>query len=226
LRRMLGIGLGALLLSGGLGTSASADHTEHPTFDIVVTAGPEGGTRRRVGVFPYLRHLTQYDPDAAWIDGDRVGYGCAYMFLVDDGEIVGRVTFTTWRPPVDGNPYAYVNDRYMVEGGRFYDGSPTPPGTRQVPGHECPDPAQAYEPLKGSPGPRPIIRFSDTTDGHALEVRDYKRVTTSPGHQFKIASAGPNRVIVVAYQHRFPVMVVYYRRLSDAIRIGSNAKKA
>lgn len=227
LRRIIGGALGALLVSGGLGTSlATADHTEEPRFDILVTGGPEHGQERDVGEFPYLRHLTQYDPDAGWVDGDRIGYRCAYMFLVDDGEIVGRVTFNTWRPPVDDNPYGFVNDRYMVEGTRFFDGSPTPPGTVQVPEHECPHLTKAYKPLKGKAGPRPVIKFSDAGDGHLLEVRDYKKVKTSPGHRFKIASAGRNRVVVIAYQDRSPVMAVYYHRLSDAIRLRSNVRKS
>ncbi|MGH2651930.1 MAG: hypothetical protein ACRDHK_12065 [Actinomycetota bacterium] len=223
-RRIMGAALGALLLSGGLRTSpATADHTEEPKFDIIVAARPEGRKQRLVGVFPYLRHLTEYDPDAGWIDGDRIGYRCAYMFLVDDGEIVARVTFNTWRPPVGDRPYGLVNDEFMVEGARFYDGSLTPPGTEQVPEHECPHLRKAYKPLKGKARPRPVIKFSDAGDGHLLEVRDYRKVKSSPGHRFKIASARPDRVIVIGYQDRAPVVAVYYQRMSDAIRLTSNA---
>jgi len=227
LRQIAAGTVGLLLLSAGLGTSpAAADHTEEPSFDIIVTGGPEGGNQRLVGVFPYLRHLAEYDPDAGWVDGDRIGYRCAYMFLVDGGEIVARVTFNTWRPPIGDNPYGAVNDEYMDEGARFFNGSPTPPGTEQVPEHECPHVRKTYKPLKGKARPRPVIKFADAADGHLLEVRDYRKVATSPGHRFKIASAGPNRVVVIGYQDREPVVVVYYRRMSDAIRLMSNTRSS
>jgi hypothetical protein len=198
-------------------------------FDFIVTAN-----ERKVGTFPYLRRLTEFDPDAGWIDGDRVAYRCGYTFLVDGGEIVARVTFTTW---TDAQGYAVINDRYMEEGQRFFDGSPAPPGTRQVPDSECPVPSERY--AVGVPdGPVPRITFSDASDGHTVEVRDYTNLskrgpgswccgeTADPGHAFRIASATPDRVTVVMYQNERPVAVVYYDRLSDDIRLSSNARIA
>jgi hypothetical protein len=219
--RKLGTVLIGLMMAVGLGLpSVRANHgvdvENGDVFFFIVNA--DG---RRVGTFPYDMTLTQFDPDAGWVEGDRVGYRCAYTFLVDDGAIVARVTFTT---PSRAQRYVVLNDKHMHEGERHYDG--TWAGVRQVPGEECPRPGESYGKLGGRTGPRPVITFSDADDGHTLEVRDYNRVKRHRRHAFKIRSADPDRVTVVAYQDRRPVMVVYYDRLSDEITLTSNAEAA
>jgi hypothetical protein len=219
--RRLGMTLMGLVLAPGLGLpSAYANHgvdvDNADVFFFIVTA--DG---RRVGSFPYDMTLTQFDPDAGWVEGDRVGYRCAYTFLVDDGAIVARVTFTR---PSGAKRYVVLNDSGMHEGERHYNG--TWAGVKQVSSEECPRPGEPYGKLRGRHGPRPVITFSDADDGHNLEVRDYNRIKRHRRHAFKIHSAGPDRVTVVAYQDRRPVMVVYYDRFSDAITLTSTATAA
>jgi hypothetical protein len=182
-------------------------------FSFIITANG-----RRVGMFPYDMTLTEFDPDAGWIEGDRVGYRCAYTFLVDDGEIVARVTFTR---PHKARKYVVLNDEFMHEGERHYDG--TWAGVRQVPSEECPRPTDPYTRLRGQPGPRPVIQFVDPDSSHVVEVRDYKRLKKKRHNRFRIQSATPDRVTVIAYRDRWPVMVIYYERLSEGILLLSNA---
>jgi hypothetical protein len=216
--RRLGIALIGLMLTSGLGVpSVQANHGEDvdsaDIFFFIVKADD-----RTVGRFPYDLTLTEFDPDAGWVEGDRVGYRCAYTFLVDDGAIVARVTFTR---PSRAKKYVVLNDSRMHEGERHYDGSWA--GVQQVPSEECPQPQESYGKLKGSAGPRPVIRFADADDGHTLEVRDYNRLKRDRRRAFRLHSADPDRVTVVAYQERRPVMVVYYERLADTITLTSNA---
>lgn len=208
----------AVVLMGGPGSPpARAGHGVDvdggDVFFFIITANG-----RRVGTFPYDLTLTEFDPDAGWIEGDRVGYRCAYTFLVDGGEIVARVTFT--RPP-KARKYVVLNDKYMHEGERHYDGSWA--GVRQVPSEECPSPTEPYRRLRGRPGPRPVINFVDPADDHLVEVRDYNRLKKNRHNRFRIHSATPDRVAVIAYRDRWPVMVIYYERLSESILLLSNA---
>jgi hypothetical protein len=215
----------ALLLTSGA-SPALANHgvdvDNADIFDFFIIAND-----RKVGAFPYDTTLTNFDPDAGWLEGDRVAYRCAYTFLQNDGEIVARVTFTR---PDQAAAYTVLNDRYMHEGERHYDGFRA--GVQQVPDDQCPRPTEPYEALGGNP-PIPRIEFS-TPGGQTLEVRDYRRVATraegtwccgevaDPGHDFAITSATPKRVTVTMYQDRLPVMVVYYDRLSPNVRLTSN----
>jgi hypothetical protein len=217
--RKLGIALVTVVLAwGSTDSPAEAHHgvdvdvNVKDTFYFIVTA--DG---KVVGRFPYDMSLTQFDPDAGWVEGDRVAYRCAYTFLVEDGAIVARVTFT--RPP-QASEYVRLNDKFMHEGERYYDGSWA--GVPQIPEEECPTPGERYRKLKGRVGPRPLIIFS-AADGHTLEIRDYSKIKRNRRTEFKIRSATPDRVTVVAYRDRRPVMVVYYDRLSDAITLTSNA---
>jgi hypothetical protein len=209
--------IGLMLLSGTGLSSARAGHgvdvDQADVFHFIVTAND-----RKVGSFPYDLSLTEFDPDAGWIEGDRVGYRCGYTFLVDDGGIVARVTFTT---PRKAKKYVRLNDKFMHEGERFYDGSWA--GVRQVPAEECPRPTEPYRKLNGPPGPRPIIQFLSAGDGHAVEVRNYSKIKRNRHTKFRISSATPDRVTVIAYRDRWPVMVIYYDKLSEDILLHSNA---
>ena len=91
------------------------------------------------------------------------------MFLEVDGEIVGRVTFTR---PSEAAAYTTVNDKYMVEGVRYYDGTQSTSGAAQL--NDCPGPSQDYGP-PGGPDERPLIFY--TKDGQLLENRSYTATT-------------------------------------------------
>lgn len=216
-RRMGVVLIGLMLMAVSGLPSARAGHGVDvdlaDVFYFVVSSDD-----KRVGSFPYDLTLTEYDPDAGWIEGDRVGYRCAYTFLVDDGQIVARVTFTR---PSKARKYVELNDRYMHEGERLYDGSWA--GVRQVPAEECPRPTEPYTKLGRRPGPRPVIQFLDAGDNHPVEIRDYNKIKRNRHNRFRIFSATPDRVTVIAYRDRWPVMVVYYERLSDDILLTSNA---
>lgn len=176
-------------------------------------------------VAPYKAFLSS---TAGWVEGDRIGYACGYGPLIDNGHIVGRFTFAR----VEGAAYAKVNDRFMQEGLRFYDGSKTPEGTVQAYGVEfCRGVvAQEYEPNL-EPDSNPVIEFHHL--GRVVEVRDYADVTRLiPNLKFRLTGvSGPlescdgegrcvmvnQRATVIAYVDDLPVIVVYY----DALNGGS-----
>lgn len=181
---------------------------------------PERGLWRA----PYLYEVP-YASNTGWLAGDRVGYGCAYGFLQQNGEIVGRFTFRR----IEGATYIVVNDTYMDEGARYYDGSPTPPGTSQVPDFECPVTTESYEP-SNAPDERPVIVYWSGA-GQALEIRDYRTVVPGAGVTFEVievitqpfqvtsAASGTHtvnsRVTVLARENGVPVVVIYYDGLGS-----------
>lgn len=172
---------------------------------------------------PYL-YVVPYAPNTGWLAGDRVGYGCAYGFLQHEGEIVGRFTFRK----IESATYVVVNDTYMDEGARYYDGSPTPPGTVQVPDFECPRTTESYE-TTNAPDERPVIVY--WSGGQALELRDYRTIVPGEGVTFEVidvitqpfevtsAASGTHtvnsRITVLARENGVPVVVIYYDGLGS-----------
>ena len=113
----------------------------------------------------------------------------------------------------------------MDERALFNDGRPIPAGFAGRP--DCtPGVTAGYGPLAGEVGPLPVITFTDATDGHTLEVRNYANVEhRGDGVQFKIKSATPDRIIVVTYQAGVSVMAQYYDRLSPTVEMVSNLRR-
>jgi hypothetical protein len=208
-------------------------------FDILLS-GDLGGRQTGFWEAPYYRSLPYTSMyDVGWIDGDRVGYSCAYMFLEADGAIVGRVTFTR---PDEAGGYATVNDRFMVEGVRYYDGTLSSSGAAQL--NDCPDPSQDYGPPDG-PDQRPLIYY--TMNGELLENRSYTNTTgeaivegdlifreleriTSP-----FTDVGPLGINAHTVYHRVSVgayvftegewrlaIVIYYDSLSPSVPIAAS----
>lgn len=201
-------------------------------FDIILVAdGVELWTA------PYFRNLP-YTSGVGWVDGDRVGYGCAYMFLQRDGVNVGRVTFQLTHRDVSS--YGLVNDKFMVEGVRYFDGRLSDGTRRQL--NDCPSVAVDYQP-NTDPDYRPLIWFVEGDD--ALENRSYTNTTgeaidlgrlkfqeveriTEP---FTVDSPNSEphtvyeRVTVLAHFDRgdgqgfFPTIVVYYDSLVDTVSL-------
>jgi hypothetical protein len=162
----------------------------------------------------YFRSLT-YAPSTGWTDGDRSGYRCFYAFLMNQGQAVGRVTFT--RVP-GADSYAMVNDKYMQEGVRYYDGTLAPAGAPNELG-ECPTPMADYTPFTG-PGQKPTVTY--TLNGQLLEVRNYKTLATNTGLTFQQVASTDDQVTVVAYFNNLPVIVVYYESLVPGLVMNSD----
>lgn len=179
---------------------------------------------------PYL-WTTPYVPNSGWVAGDRVAYGGAYAFMVLDGEIVGRVTF---RALSEAASYMRINDTYMPEGQRYYDGSLCPPGTVQVPFGELPASTQSYE-TELVPDERPVIAFF--VNHVPIEIRDYRTtVVETEGvtfdeldpitEPFEVDCAFTgihivnDRRTVLARENGVPTVVVYYDGMGEGSVIG------
>lgn len=113
--------------------------------------------KARIGEAIYVGHGMAYKYSWAqpgqhnhawWVAGDREGYACAYTFLYDQHPNPFGTTFDPHRPaafiaratvvqPVGGG-YGKVNDAYMSEGERFYDGTRVYPEGGTKPGAEIP----------------------------------------------------------------------------------------
>lgn len=168
----------------------------------------------------YLRTLS---PGIGWTDGDRSGYRCAYMFLYKVGrrgrlQMIGRATFIRVEGAAD---YGKVNDRYMDEGIRYFDGSLDPTnGTANDIKElgDCPQASSGYEPFDGSQ--LPTIRFMN--GNQVLETRDYKAVVAAEGITFQQVSKSDASIGVVAYDNGLPVIEVYYDSLVRGVTLTSD----
>jgi len=176
---------------------------------------------------PYSRSLP-YTANVGWTDGDRHAYECAYMFLLRDGLVVGRVTFAS----IDAAPYTKVNDQSMEEKIRWADGTLNITGTNMG---DCDRSPVAYEPASGDV--RPIVRYLSGSD--LLEIRDYtKTVVLDPRVTFnqvevitepftEVSPRGRpdtvySRVSVVGLIDGLPAIVVYYDSLHSSVAVTSD----
>lgn len=187
---------------------------------------------------PYFFDLP-YVPGYGWAAGDRCAYRSVYGFLVEGGEVVepfddGRRFDLQGETAVIGRfsatrlpdaAYIRVNDGFMMEGQRHFDGTfdPLAPGTgegsQQRGFDECPDPDEAYDPYTG-PDERPVVVFW-TPGGEVAEIRDYRTTETGEGIIFHLVDAdgsdGRVGVLAVDSATGLPAVVVYY----DALGAGS-----
>lgn len=185
-------------------TSRSPDR-----FDIMLV-DLENGVELWTAV--YKRTLTA---GVGWTDGDRVGYKCAYMFLMRGTQPVGRATFQIV-PGAGG--YTMVNDRYMKEGVRYFDGRLATGGQMQL--NDCPPVTADYsESFEGND--LPTVKFQQV-DGKTLETRTYSVMVHADNVTFQQKSKTAKEIAVVAYRNKQPVIVVYYSSLvSDVIMTSS-----
>lgn len=191
------VALVAALFLVALPVSADPDR-----YDIMVNADGV-----RAWTAEYERTLSD---GVGWTDGDRVAYRCAYGFLMDDGVVVGRVTFTRIQA---ASSYAAISDQYMLEGARHYDGTPAVlTGGPQL--NECPAPSESYTSFSGDQ--RPIITFN-TSGCEVLETRNYQNLEPGAGITFQQTESTDDRVTVVAYKNSLPFVVVYYDALSSTV---------
>lgn len=168
----------------------------------------------------YKTLYTSTDPNTGWLAGDRVAYGCAYMFLQHNNQIVGRTTF---RAVPEASSYTVVNDTYMDEGARYYNGTLAPAGTVQVPALECPAVIADYT-SNSNPDQRPVVSFINANK--YVELRDYRSTVAAPGVTFEVIEVittpfythssisgdtlVTSRVTVLAKFNGVPTVVIYY----------------
>lgn len=183
-------------------------------FTTLLTGVTENGPNEQWWDAPYFRDLP-FSPSTGWTDGDRSGYRCFYAFLMNQGQVVGRVTFT--RVP-EAASYASINDRYMAEGVRYYNGALAPAGAPRELG-ECPGPSTAYEPATGS-DQRPTVTY--TLNGMLLEVRNYKKTVVGAGITFRQVESTDSRVTVIAYKDNLPVIAIYYESMVPGLVMNSD----
>ena len=190
-------------------SAPSGDH-----FTTLLTGITENGPNEKWWDAPYYRGLP-YAASTGWTDGDRSGYRCFYAFLLNQGQVVGRVTFT--RVP-EADSYASINDRYMEEGVRYYNGSLAPADAPTELG-DCPTPSTAYQPATGS-DQRPTITY--TLGQTLLEVRNYKKTVVGAGITFRQVESTDSRITVVAYKDNLPVIVIYYDSMVPGLVMDSD----
>ncbi|HKY46426.1 MAG TPA: hypothetical protein VJQ79_00450 [Acidimicrobiia bacterium] len=198
-------------------TTTTAAPVSAPTgdhFTTLLTGVVENGPNEQWWDAPYYRSLP-YAAGTGWTDGDRSGYRCFYAFLLHEGQVVGRVTFT--RVP-EADSYASINDRYMEEGVRYYNGALAPADAPRELG-ECPAPSTAYEPATGS-DQRPTITY--TLGQTLLEVRNYKKTVVGAGITFRQVESTASRITVVAYKDNLPAIVIYYDSMVPGLVMNSD----
>lgn len=184
-----------------------------PRFTIILSQENATGPNPSLWNADYFRTLP-YTSNTGWTDGDRSGYRCAYMFLVQGSNIVGRVTFIRVEAPAGSSGYGIVNDSGMDEGVRFYDGTLAPANGPNELG-DCPQSDIPYETFNG-PTQLPTVIY-ETTSGSILEVRNYKTTVTGPGVTFRQVESTDQLVTVVGYKNGLPMIVVYYESMSPSV---------
>jgi hypothetical protein len=192
-------------------TGMNSDHIEAHVYMA-------GGTDRYFGRFNYFDTLDTpgLDADAGWRAGDRVAYACLWDFLDYRDYLIGRATYTSIGGPNGGG--ASINEKYMVEGYRHYDGTPDhadEPNRDQF-DDECTNPPSG----DGISTAGPETEYPDQPAGHDfggpavvtwvhgphdIEIRDFADLedTTVPPHsslRLQIVNQTESRVTLVGYQ--------------------------
>jgi hypothetical protein len=154
------------------------------------------------------------DAPATWLSGDRIGYTCLYDFAAYRDWLVARATYSSIGGPNHGG--AKINEAYMEEGFRHYDGTFDGPGGVQQFDDECkrvpdgngvttagPPPEWSPLPLETDFGSPPVIGI--VHGPHAIDVRDFADLedVTLPPHsslRLRIAGVSERRITVVGYE--------------------------
>ena len=212
----------------GSGSSGGDPTDPGEGYSFIIDNRDTGGDWWRA---PYLFRLP-YAAGFGWGAGDRIAYGCIYGFLIQGGTVTNLGASNSWDleggtiygrfmavlTVPDTGAYLRVNDAYMVEGRRFFDGSPGDGRDQLYSSGFCADHlSQAYESYTG-PGELPVIEFHSPS-GEVAEIRDYRTVKAGFGVKFRLVDGdgSDGRVAVVAYKSDLPGVVVYY----DALNGGS-----
>lgn len=189
--------------------------------------------RRHYADLDYFGHGMPYLYDDAipgnhdhawWVPGDREGYACAYAFMYDrhpnpfghpdivrEGTFIARATVV--RPPEAG--YGKVNDRYMEEGERYYDGTHSSEG-QEIPSESCPGEAldpfdyAGYQPH----GPDQIRIGLLKPDGQVADIRDFTNVLVGDVGHFEFLGVTDDRATVLFILEGKVSHVIYYDALN------------
>lgn len=178
---------------------------------------------------PYLYSESQpgNHDHAWWVDGDREGYQCGYGFMYDkhpnpfghpeinrpESHFIARVSI------VRADAYGKVNDKYMEEAVRFYDGTVnTVPGNELV-AEDCLAAAiepgfdyDAYQPH----GEDQIRVGLFRADGEIGDIRDLTTNNPFGGHfEFVSFDGARVQVVFVADVTGKPSHALYYDVMND-----------
>ncbi len=193
--------------------------------------------------FDYLGHGMPYlyseslpgnHDHAWWTPGDREGYRCAYTFLYEKhpnpfglfGNNPREGKFIAQGIVARAAGYAKINDKYMNEGERYFDGTLANEG-----GREIQDPNEASDcALEASllvpgfdydsyvPHGEDAIRVGlFRADGEIADIRDFTLLTYSnPGH-FEFVGFDGNLVqlVFVPDNTNKASHAIYYRTMND-----------
>lgn len=197
------------------------------------------GGKRNIADFDYLAHGMPYlYPEAQpgmhqhawWVSGDREGYRCAYGFMYDQhpnpfgvfseprpAEFIAR--FSIVRPT--GQGYGKVNDTYMEEGQRYYDGTVANEGGMEI-SEDCQQAAlepgfdyDGYVPH----GPDDIRVGLFRSDGAIADIRDFTDVNVLvPGHfEFVSLEDGRAQIVFVLGANNKVSHVFYYDTMNSGL---------
>lgn len=165
--------------------------------------------------FTYAGHLMPYiygelppglHDHAWWVPGDRERYVCAYAFMYDrhpnpfggdifhpDGHLIAKTAVI--RP--DGQSYGQVNDRYMEEGQRLFDGSIASSSDRSGRGSELTEDCRTEVEQEAGPfdyenyqphGPDEVRVGLFRADGKIADIRDFTNKNFGLGSHLEFVS--------------------------------------
>ena len=204
-----------------------------------VSCDLNAGGKRVITNFDYLAHGMPYlyseaqpgnHDHAWWVPGDREGYRCAYGFMYDkhpapfglqvdrqpgEGHFIAR--FSIVRPT--GQGYGKVNDRYMEEGQRYYDGTIANEGGMEI-SEDCQlaalEPGFDYDNYVPH-GPDDIRVGLFRADGEIADVRDFTDAAVLvPGHfEFVSLENGRAQIVFILGATNKVSHVFYYDTLND-----------
>jgi hypothetical protein len=197
------------------------------------------GVGKITSEIPYLGHGMPYlyseavegnHDHAWWVAGDREGYRCAYSFMYDkhpnpfggdvthDGHFIARATVV--KP--GGQAYGKINDRYMDEGVRYYDGTLYLGGTNEIPDEDCWETAiDDFDYANYVPhGPDQIRVGLFRADGEISDIRDFTDYDLLAPAHFEFLSFDGRRVAIVLVLEEFGAAgqvshVFYYDVMGD-----------
>lgn len=184
---------------------------------------------------PYHFNLP-YHADYGWAAGDRLGYRCIWGPLIDTSDLTlaetspgGPWDWNGYGLPVgrfaavrvideDTAAYITVNDRFMREGQRTWEGDYVAGGGQTEHPSFCQNTilTDDYEPYTG-PDQRWLIVFRNPA-GEVIEIRDYRNTVAHDEVKFHAVDAdGTDGTVAIAAYNRFdnlPGVIVYYYGLN------------
>ena len=228
-------------------TDANDDPRTPENEEVICDLNAKG--KKFLADFDYLAHGMPYlysesqpgnHDHAWWEDGDREGYKCVYGFMYEkhpnpfgifgnnprEGKFIAQAVVA--RP--SGAGYGKVNDTYMEEAERYFDGTPTPyfgTNAKEIPEEDCI--IEAHELVEFDyasyvpHGPDDIRVGLFRSDGEIADIRDFTTVDVELGPDgepmgwFEFVSIEDGLVhLVFVYEPTMQVSHgIYYRTMND-----------